>query len=74
MTQLFECIDGPYRGFIVSVAENQRRIEVRDLAGRMQPEWYEVDAAGSGAAHLLWRGKTADGDANRNESLGAASY
>ena len=53
MTQLFECIDGPYRGFIVTVGDNQTRIQVRDLAGTMQPEWYEIDPTDGGAS-LIW--------------------
>jgi hypothetical protein len=55
MTQLFECIDGPYRGFIVTVAENQHKVQVRDLAGAMQPEWYEIDSSnGRSAPSLIW--------------------
>lgn len=53
MTQLFECVDGPYRGFIVSLDPGQNRVQVRDLAGKMAPEWYEVDAS-VGAASLVW--------------------
>jgi hypothetical protein len=55
MTQLFECIDGPYRGFIVSVADHQHKVQVRDLAGAMQPEWYEVASSeGRSAPSLMW--------------------
>jgi hypothetical protein len=52
MTKLFECIDGPYRGFIVAVADNQSRVEVRDIAGRMPPEWYEI--SGDRSMSLVW--------------------
>ena len=53
MTQLFECVDGPYRGFIVSADSNQNTVHVRDLAGRMPPEWYEVDRS-DGNVSLVW--------------------
>lgn len=53
MTQLFECVDGPYRGFIVTVGDNDRRVQVRDLAGRMQPEWYEIESSDGGVS-LIW--------------------
>ena len=53
MMQLFECVDGPYRGFFVTVDSNENRIQVRDLAGKMQPEWYEVDGSDGGVS-LIW--------------------
>ena len=52
MTQFFECVDGPYRGFIVTADDNQEKVQVRDLAGKMKPEWYEIDA--SGGVSLVW--------------------
>ncbi len=55
MTQLFECLDGPYRGFIVTVADGQDRIQVQDLARTMRPEWYEVDPSdGVEGTSLIW--------------------
>ena len=53
MTQLFECVDGPYRGFIVTVDSDQNTVQVRDLAGRMPPEWYEVNRSDGGVS-LVW--------------------
>jgi hypothetical protein len=53
MTQLFECVDGPYRGFIVTVDDDQNRVQVRDLAGKMAPEWYEIDRT-IGGPSLVW--------------------
>jgi hypothetical protein len=53
MTQLFECVDGPYRGFIVTLDDDQSRVQVRDLAGKMAPEWYEIDRSVGGAS-LVW--------------------
>ena len=53
MTQLFECVDGPYRGYIVSMDDNENRVQVRDLAGKLQPEWYEVDPSNGGVS-LSW--------------------
>jgi hypothetical protein len=73
MTQLFECIDGPYRGFIVTVADNDHRVEVRDLAGRLPPEWYDVDRNAPGVRSLTWTSHVGHEVAMIDESLGAAS-